>query len=124
NNLYEWKKRGFQDWLLEREWLDRFASKSEFSDDILAAPNSVNLHEAGLRIAASLMFDQLMRFNAASETGDSDQAEKFARLVNALSRLTREALAFQKYRGVFAKTTAVELKQRDPDRDLADNELL
>jgi len=90
-HLCEWKKHGYQDWLLEREWLDRLSSKSEFSADILAAPNSANLHEAGLRIAASQMFDQLMRFNAASQTGASDQPEKFARLVNSLSRLTREA---------------------------------
>src|SRR5262249_36062266 len=83
----------YQDWLLEREWLDRLSSKAEFSTDILAAPHSSDLHEAGLRIAASQMFDQLMRFNVASETGASDQPEKFARLVNALSRLTRQALA-------------------------------
>src|SRR5438445_8133756 len=65
NHLYEWKKRGYQDWLIEREWLDRLSSKAEFSADILAAPNSAGLHEAGLRLAASQMFDQLMRFNAA-----------------------------------------------------------
>jgi len=122
-HLCEWKKHGYQDWLLEREWLDRLSSKSEFSADILAAPNSANLHEAGLRIAASQMFDQLMRFNAASQTGASDQPEKFARLVNSLSRLTREALAFQKYRDALAQAI-VELKQRDLNRDLAANELL
>src|SRR5205085_12096093 len=114
---------GYQDWLLDREWLDRLSSKAEFSSDILAAPNSSNSREAGLRIAASQMFDHLMRFNAASESGASDQPEKFARLVNALSRLTREALAFQKYRDALAKAI-VDLKQRDPNRDLAANELL
>src|ERR1051325_5867365 len=103
DHVHQWKKHGYQDWLLEREWLDRLSSKAEFSTDILAAPHSSDLHEAGLRLAASQMFDQLMRFNAASETGASDQPEKFARLVNALSRLTREALAFQKYRDALAK---------------------
>jgi hypothetical protein len=123
SHIKEWKKYGYQDWLLEREWLDRLSSKAEFSTDVLAAPNTSNLHDAGLRIAASQMFDQLMRFNAAAETGASDQPEKFARLVNALSRLNREALAFQKYRDTLAKNTA-ELKKLDPDRDLDDNELV
>jgi hypothetical protein len=123
DHIHQWKKHGYQDWLLEREWLERLSSKAEFSTDILAAPHSSDLHEAGLRIAASQMFDQLMRFNAAAETGASDQPEKFARLVNALSRLTREALAFQKYRDALAKTI-VELQKRDPDRDLVANELL
>jgi hypothetical protein len=122
-NLKEWKKYGYQDWLLEQDWLARVWSKAEFSADILAAPNSAGLHEAGLRIAAAQMFDQLMRFTAASQAGTSDQSEKFARLVNALSRLTREAIAFQKYRDALAKAI-VELKQRDPDRDLAAKELL
>src|SRR5881394_1200659 len=43
-HLKEWKKYGYQDWLLEREWLDRLSSKAEFSTDILAAPHSSNLH--------------------------------------------------------------------------------
>src|SRR6185369_10177820 len=98
DHIHQWKKYGYQDWLREREWLDRLSSKAEFSTDILAAPHSSDLHEAGLRIAASQMFDQLMRFNAAAASGASDQPEKFSRLVNALSRLTREALQFQKYR--------------------------
>jgi hypothetical protein len=123
DNIHQWKKYGYQDWLLEREWLERVSSKAEFSTDVLAAPDSSNLHEAGLRIAAAQMFDQLMRFNAASQNGASDQPEKFARLVNALSRLTREALAFQKYRDALAKAI-VELKECDPDRDLVANELL
>ena len=123
NHLYEWKKRGYHDWLIERDWLERLSSKAEFSSDILAAPDSSNLHEAGLRIAASQMFDQLMRFTAASpESPESaGHPEVFARLVNALSRLTREALHFQKYRDAIAKA-AIELKKLDPDRDLSENE--
>ncbi len=110
-NLSRWKDGAHQDWLLQREWLERLASKSEFSTDILAAPNSSAIHEAALRIATAQMFDQLMRFSAAMNTaGSTDQpeTEKLARLVNALSRLTREALAFQKYRD--ATTNAVQGK--------------
>src|SRR5207253_3212503 len=73
DHIHRWKKYGHQDWLREREWLDRLSSKVEFSADILAAPDSLNLQEASLRMAASQMFDQLMRFNVVSETGEPDQ---------------------------------------------------
>ena len=119
DHIHQWKKHGYQTWLIEREWLEKISSKTEFSSDILATPDSSGLHEAGLRIAASQMFDQLMLFDAANQASDgsTNHAEKFARLVNALSRLTREALSFQKYRD----TTAAKLAQLDPDRELADH---
>jgi len=123
DNLSQWKKRGYQDWLRQREWLEHLASKSEFSADILAAPDSSALHEAGLRVAAAQMLDQLMRFGTALNTGDPQgQPETLARLANALSRLSREALAFQKYRDACAKTLAAELKRLDPSRELSDRE--
>lgn len=123
DNLSQWKKRGYQDWLRQREWLEHLASKSEFSADILAAPDSSALHEAGLRVAAAQMLDQLMRFGTALNTGDPQgQPETLARLANALSRLSREALAFQKYRDACAKTVAAELKRLDPTRELSDRE--
>jgi hypothetical protein len=123
DNIGEWKRRGYQDWLLQREWLEQLTSKSSFSTDILAAPETSGLHEAGLRFAAAQMFDQLMRFNAALNTPDSqDTSDKFSRLVNALSRLNRAALAFKKYDDLCAKEKALELKELDPDRDPSENE--
>jgi len=117
DNIGEWKKRGYRDWLLQQEWLDRMASKSNFSADILSAPETSNLHEAGLRFAAAQMFDQLMRFNAVLDSPDSpDTADKFARLVNALSRLNRAALSFKKYADVRADLKEKELKLLDPNR--------
>jgi len=120
-HLCEYRKRGYQDWLRQREWLEHLASKSEFSTDILATQDSGALHEASLRLAAAQMFDQLMRFSSAlpAENGENAQltSEQFARLVNALSRLTREALGFQKYRDACSRAAA-ELETLDPDRDL------
>src|SRR5882672_8507848 len=123
DHISQWKKRGYQDWLRQREWLEHLTSKSEFSADILTAPDSSALHEAGLRVAAAQMLDQLMRFGTALNTGDPQgQPETLARLANALSRLSREALAFQKYRDACAKTVAAELKRLDPSRELSDRE--
>ncbi len=118
-HLGEWKKRGYQDWFQQRQWLEHVAAKSEFSSDILATPDTANLHEAGLRLAAAYMLDQLTRLAAfASNT----QPETFARLVNALSRLNREALSLQKYRDASARDAQHELKQYEPDRDLTHND--
>jgi hypothetical protein len=119
----EYRKRGYEDWLCQREWFDHVVSKSEFSKDLLTAPDSSSLHEAGLRMAAAQMLDQLMRFGAAVQTDGSDpQPEKFARLVNALSRLTREALAFEKYHDACANARAALQELKDPKRKLTEDE--
>jgi hypothetical protein len=124
DHLHQWKKHGYQNWLVERDWLERLSSKAEFSADILAAPDSSGLHEAGLRIAASQMFDQLMRFTALSpeSTETAGQPEAFARLVNALSRLTRKALNFQKYRDARSRNPAALQELKNPKRELTQEE--
>ena len=114
-HIGEWKKRGYQDWLQQREWLDHVTAKSEFSSDLLARPNITGLHEAGLRLAASYMLDQLTRFAALAS---DPHPEIFARLVNALSRLTREAVSLQKYHDACAREALLQLKEADPNRDL------
>ena len=114
-HLCEYKKRGHQDWLRQREWFEHITAKSEFSKDLLAAPDTTALHEAGLRMAAAQMIDQLMRFSAAADAESTQpDPEQFARLVNALSRLTREALSFQKYHDTTAKAQPAEPKHLDP----------
>jgi hypothetical protein len=122
-HLCEWKKRGYRDWLLQQEWLDRMTSKTSFSADILSAPETSGLHEAGLRFAAAQMFDQLMRFNAALDAPDSpDTSDKFARLVNALSRLNRAALSFKKYADVRADLKERQPRLLDPKQQIADEQ--
>ena len=37
-HLSEYKKRGHQDWLRQREWFEHVTAKSEFAQDLLAAP--------------------------------------------------------------------------------------
>lgn len=121
-HLCEYRKRGYQEWLREREWYDNVASKSEFSKDLLTAPDVSSLHEAGLRMAAAQMLDQLMRFGAAANEGQQPDPEAFARLVNALSRLTREALSLQKYQDACNRARAALQELKDPHRELSDNE--
>jgi hypothetical protein len=119
----EFRKRGHQDWLRQREWFEHVTAKSEFSKDLLAAPDSTTLHEAGLRMAAAQMIDQLMRFGAAHDDENSQpDPEQFARLVNALSRLTREALAFQKYHDACAQARLALQELKDPNRELNESE--
>src|SRR4051812_46741367 len=100
DNLSQHRKGAYQEWLQQRAWLGSIAAKSEFSTDLLAQPESVSLHEAGLRFAAAQMLDQLMRLAAKAPQNAGIPPETLARVVNALSRLTREALAFQKYHHV------------------------
>ena len=123
DNLSQHRKGAYQEWLQQREWLGSIAAKTEFSTDVLAQPESASLHEAGLRFAAAQLMDQLMRLaGPTSKNASTLPPETLARLVNALSRLTREALAFQKYRDDCAKAAAAELKRLDPKRELTDRE--
>jgi hypothetical protein len=123
DNLYQHRKGAYQEWLQQREWLGKISAKTDFSTDLLAQPGNATIHEAGLRFAAAQMLDQLMALAPANPAnGGGTQPETLARLVNALSRLTREALAFQKYHDLCAKTVALELKKLDPNREFNDRE--
>jgi len=46
----------------------------------------------------------------------------YARIVNALSRLSKESLSLQKHRQACAKAVAAELKHLDPTREFTDRE--
>jgi hypothetical protein len=122
-HLSEYKKRGYVDWLRQREWFENVTANSEFSKGLLDAPDTTALHEAGLRIAASQMLGQLMRLGVGEDAADAPlDPEQFARLVNALSRLTREALAFQKYHHSSAQARSVLHELKDPERELNQSE--
>jgi hypothetical protein len=125
NNVHQWKKHGHQNWLRQRDFLAEITSQSEFAADLVSAPDSLRLHEAALRIAGAQMLDYFMRLGVGSETAgppSQSQTDQLSRLCNALSRLSREAVHFQKYRDEIAKAVAVELKRLNPKRELSDAE--
>jgi len=52
----------------------------------------------------------------------ANDPRSYARIVNALSRLSKESLNHQKHRQACAKDAAAELKHLDPSREFSDRE--
>ncbi len=97
-NVSNWYQTGFQDHLALCERLEYQRAKYEAATDLLQNIDVSKIPEAGLQTAAAQIYDLLDRFTpdaiAATLTNEPD---KYIRLVNSLSRLTREALAIKKY---------------------------
>jgi hypothetical protein len=98
-NVSNWKEGGHEDWLKEQERLADMAAKREFALEIVKANQGSKIHEASLQLAASQIYDVITDFDPstlkAALTGDP---ENYARLVNALSKLSEGGLKYERYR--------------------------
>src|SRR2546426_6478740 len=63
NNLSEWKKGGFQDWLALNRELSKHEKLRELSYDIATANEGSKTQEAAIQIAASFLFQVFMKFD-------------------------------------------------------------
>ena len=119
-NVSNWYQSGFQLYLAHLERLDYQRTKYEAATDLLKNIDVSKVPEAGLQTAAAQIYDLLDRFTldrvAATITEEPD---KYIRMINSLSRLTREALAIQKYTDVRARAA---LRQLDAHRKLDEHE--
>jgi hypothetical protein len=119
-NVSNWYQSGFQDHLAHLERLDYQRARYEAANELLQNIDVSKLPEAALQTAAAQIYDVLDRFTpAAIAEIFADEPDKYIRVVNSLSRLTREALAIQKYSD--ARTRAA-LRQLDPKRKLDESE--
>jgi hypothetical protein len=118
-NLSNWYQTGFQDHLAHLERLDHQRAKYEAATDLLQNMDVSKLPEAGLQTAAAQIYDLLDKFSPdAIAAAIADQPDKYIRLVNSLSRLTREALAIKKYTDARARAALRQLDvHRKLDRD-------
>jgi hypothetical protein len=122
-NISNWYQTGFQDYLAQLDRLDYQRARYEAATDLLQDTDTAKLPEASLQSAAAQVFDLLGRFTpAALAQNIADDPDKYTRLLNSLSRLTREALAFQTYRDACAKARAALKPMLDPKRKLTQEE--
>jgi hypothetical protein len=119
-NVSNWYQTGFQDYLNRLEHLDFQRAKYEAATDLMLNMDVSKIPEAGLQTAAAQIYDLLDRFTPADIAGSlADEPDRYIRMVNSLSRLTREALSIQKYSDARARAT---LRQLDPHRELDQSE--
>ncbi len=123
HNLSEWKKRGYQDWLVEQRWIEETRTRQEISADLVRDNDPADLHQAALQLGTLHIFEALRALgpDGFNQKLGGDPAA-FARLINALARATRESLLLQKYRQACAQARALLQPLKDPSRKLDESE--
>lgn len=103
-NITNWRDGGYAEWCKEQERLDDMRIKREFALDVVKQNEGGKIHEAGLNLAASQIFEVLQDFDiAALKERLAEDPENFIGVVRALSGITKEAREFEKYREFVAE---------------------
>jgi hypothetical protein len=98
SNVGNWFDDGFQQYLRHREWVAEMRNLREGASDLLEPPEeTLKLHQASNELAVLQIFRTLK-----NETLESDHVNRI-RVMNALARLSREALVLKKYEDAVAK---------------------
>src|SRR4051812_42769867 len=123
DHLHEWKKRGYQDWLLHQDWLAERRARMESAADFIQDSDPTQVNQSALQLGTLYIFEALrdLRNGALDDKLGGDSAG-FARLLNALSRASRETLQLQKYREACIKAREALQTLRDPKRKLTEDE--
>jgi hypothetical protein len=122
-HLSEWKKRGHQDWLLHQDWLADRRIRQESAGDLLDDCDSNKVNQGALQLGTLYIYDALRDLRAGGlESKLGGDSAAFARLLNALSRASRETLQLQKYRDVCDRARAALRELKDPKRKLNQSE--
>jgi hypothetical protein len=90
-HLCEWKKRGYQQWLAEQAIIERLRIRQETTADIVRELHPTDVNQATLQLGTLHIFEAFRDLGpgALDEKLGCDTAG-FARLLNALSRASRE----------------------------------
>jgi hypothetical protein len=95
SNLTRWRQGGYQDWLVERAFIERTRMRQETPAELVKDFAGTEVNEAALQLGTLHIFDALRDLESDSESlkkklgGD---CAAFARLINALARASRETM--------------------------------
>jgi hypothetical protein len=113
-NVHNWFKSGYQDYLRHQEFLYELRTVREGSGDVLNQNEILKLHQVANQLSV------LQIFKTLRDDDLKDDHVNRIRSMNALSRLSREALVFKKYEDALAKELR-EQQQREQDLALKHN---
>jgi len=120
-DISRWYKTGFQDWTRNQLWLEQTRSRLDMAIDVMTEHDGPNVHNANLHIAATQLIQDLI---VRGEKLLGEKPEEYVALINAIARLSHQALNFQKYREACALARTEVAKLRDPKRKLTEAETL
>jgi hypothetical protein len=115
-NISNWSTSGYQQHLDRQQWLEEVNAMREGASDLLQNYDPLKTHQGVIQLAVSQIF------KALKQEALTDDPQNYTRLLNALARLSREALVFTKYEDTRAQAKVEELQKLDPHRELAEKE--
>ena len=118
--LTRWYQNAHQDWLKNQLWLEETRSRLDFAIDVISENEGSNVHQANLHIAATQLIQNLI---SCGESVLKEHPAEYVSLVNSITRLSREALNYQKYREACVTARTELNKLKDPNRKLTESEI-
>jgi len=123
NNLWRYHKGTYRHWLREQHWLAETRVKEEAAAELCQGLEDSHLSQAAVQTTIVQIHEALRDLTSGSlKKMLAKDPRSYARIVNALSRLSKESLSLQKHRQACAKAVAAELKHLDPNREFSDRE--
>jgi len=97
-NFTNWKKHGYKHWLNEHEEIDRMHKASNLAMAAAKSNETMVVHQMTIHLVATQLQDALAKLNTKSirESLEEDPGN-FAKLVNAIARLSEGGLRFERY---------------------------
>lgn len=97
-NFTNWKKHGYQAWLKQQEESDRARMATNLALAAAKSNESMVVHQATIHLVATQLQEALAKLNTKSiRECLEDDPGNFAKLVNAIARLSEGGLRFERY---------------------------
>lgn len=121
DNLSKWRTGGYQDWLRDQQRIDEIRARQEFALDLVCHNEGNQLHQATLQIAATNLCELLVDLDPASQREELQKnPDKYARLLNAISRLSDGELRRDRHRADKAEREAEREAKLAKDKSPSD----
>jgi hypothetical protein len=113
-NFTNWKNHGYKQWLEQQEQIDLMHKASNLAIAAATSNKAMVVHQASLHLVANQLKQALTDLNTESirEALQGDP-ENFARIVNAIARLSEGGLRFERYHAELAEKKAELAKHID-----------
>jgi hypothetical protein len=123
NTLCRYHKGPYRHWLREQHWLAEALVKEEAAAELCEGLKDINVNQAAVQTTIVQIYDSLRELTAGNlKEMLTKDPRSYARIVNALSRLSKESLNLKKHRDEVAKAASLELKKLDPNRQFSERE--
>jgi len=110
-NLTSWKNHGYKQWLENQEQIDLMHKATNLAIAAATSNETMVVHQASLHLVAKQLKEALTDFNTESiRKALEGDPENFAKLVNAIARLSEGGLRFERYHAELADKKAELIK--------------